>query len=415
MSATPKATAPQPKRKLGSVFQRKEDGRWAAAITLPNGKRITRYVAPDHTDPERGAHELLAKLITGSVTGDLTSPSELTVERWLAEYVTRANHDKAASTIRDREYSVNYLNATLGRTRLDRLTPVMVQRWVDTARYPQHERKEHARYAGQPLSHRAKAKGLQLLRSALDEAVALEHLTRNPARPVKLPRRTVKNVGVSWTQDEARQFLQANEGTHHQNLWHLALQTGARIGELLALKTTDYNPQKSTIRIERTVKAGTDKYVRATVGKPKTENANRTVPLPPDARTTIERQLAKIASMKAAAGTSWQRNDWLFPSEVGTLTPYDNAHRAWTQALTRTQATINKAHQDPHEPPPTFPRIRTHDLRVTFISLALRRGVKPEVVARMVGHSSPLITLKIYRQVFDDEMTDAADLIADLV
>lgn len=400
------------KRKLGSVFQRKQDGRWAAAVTLPNGKRVTRYVPPDHADPERAAHELLAKLITGSATGDLTPPSELTVERWLAEYVTRANLDKAASTIRDREYSVTYLNATLGRTRLDRLTPAMVQRWLDTARYPQHERKEHARYAEQPLSHRAKAKALQLLRSALDEAVALEHLTRNPARPVKLPRRTVKNVGTSWTQDQARHFLHANEGTHHQNLWHLALQTGARIGELLALKTTDYNPERGTLRIERTVKAGTDKYVRATIGKPKTENANRTIHLPPDAKKTIERQLSKITTMKTKAGTAWQRNDWLFPSEVGTLTPYDNAHRAWTQALTRTQTHLTTTHPTN---PPTFPRIRTHDLRVTFISLALRRGVKPEVVARMVGHSSPLITLKIYRQVFDDELTDAADLIADLI
>ena len=64
---------------------------------------------------------------------------------------------------------------------------------------------------------------------------------------------------------------------------------------------------------------------------------------------------------------------------------------------------------------PDVPRIRTHDLRVTFISLALRRGVKPEVVARMVGHSSPLITLRIYRQVFEDEFTEARDMLADLV
>ena len=62
-----------------------------------------------------------------------------------------------------------------------------------------------------------------------------------------------------------------------------------------------------------------------------------------------------------------------------------------------------------------MPRIRTHDLRVTFISLALRRGVKPEVVAKMVGHTSPLITLRIYRHIYEDELDTARELIADLV
>ncbi len=78
---------------------------------------------------------------------------------------------------------------------------------------------------------------------------------------------------------------------------------------------------------------------------------------------------------------------------------YDNARRAWRQAIARAGV----------------PVIRTHDMRVTFISLALKRGVKPEVVARMVGHSSPLITLRIYRQVFDDEIEEAGEMVANLV
>lgn len=59
--------------------------------------------------------------------------------------------------------------------------------------------------------------------------------------------------------------------------------------------------------------------------------------------------------------------------------------------------------------------VRPHDLRHTFISLALRRGVKPEVVARMVGYSSPLITLRIYRQVFEGEFDEAREMLSGLV
>lgn len=49
---------------------------------------------------------------------------------------------------------------------------------------------------------------------------------------------------------------------------------------------------------------------------------------------------------------------------------------------------------------------------MTFISLALRRGVKPGVVSKMVGHTSPLITLRIYRHIYADELEDARGLVS---
>lgn len=50
-------------RKLGTVFQRKQDGRWAAAVGLPDGRRVTRYVQPGTATPKRAAREQLARLI----------------------------------------------------------------------------------------------------------------------------------------------------------------------------------------------------------------------------------------------------------------------------------------------------------------------------------------------------------------
>lgn len=388
------------KRKLGSVFQRKQDGRWAAAVTLPDGRRVTRYVPPEQRDPERAAHELLAKMITTLATGDLTPPSELTLERWLIEYLERANRGRAAATVKDRAYSAGYLNAAMGKVKLERLTPQQIQRWADTAKHPKSEAKSQRKFEDQPLSHRAKLKALQLLRSALSEAVALGYITRNPAAPIRLERRPTTMKGVAWTPAQAQAFLAANEGTTLLPLWRLALQTGARLGELLALKVRDYDSEAGTLRIERTLKFGEGKDARRTVGPPKTERANRTFRLPSDAKVTLAAALERRERLKQEAGSRWEEGDWLFASETGSLIPHGNAHRAWRLALKRA---------------PDVPPVRPHDLRHTFISLALRRGVKPEVVARMVGHSSPLITLRIYRQVFDDELQDAADLIADLV
>lgn len=403
-SSRKRSSSPQPKRKLGSVFQRKQDGRWAAAITLPNGKRITRYVSPAEPSPERAAHALLAKLITEAEQGEIVPPSQMTLEKWLGEYLRRANRGKAPATVKDREYSASYLNAAMGTTRLERLTPQQIQRWADTAVHPTREAlKAHRKYEGQPLSQRAKQKALQMLRSALTEAVGLGYIPRNPAAPVKLERRASKPKGVAWTPAQAQAFLAANEGTNLAPLWKLALQTGARLGELLALKASDYDPVRRTLRIERTLKYGGEEAgaaARRTVGAPKTERANRTFPLSPDAQETIDAALARREVLREKAGAVWTDGDWLFPAETGQLIPHGNAHRAWREALKRA---------------PGVPVVRPHDLRHTFISLALRRGVKPEVVARMVGHSSPLITMRIYRQVFEDEFEDAREMITGLV
>lgn len=382
------------RRALGSVFQRSEDDRWVVRVTLPTGKRLTRYapIGAGRADAE----QLLATLLTSP---DLAPPAPYTVESWLTEHLTRANRGRAGSTIRDRKYLAVGINRTLGRVRLDKLTSAQVQAWADAL----------------TGSTRTRMKSVQLLRGALNEAVALGHIPRNPALPIRMDKQPWKPVGRAWTQDEARLFLQINEGTAQVNLWRLGLQTGARIGELLALRIEDYDRARGTLRIERTVKAAVSNYNRVEVGPPKTDRSRRVIHLPPDARQTVEAQLTRVQALRGAK--EWQAEEgWLFPSEVGTLLSYRNTHRAWGWALDRVQAHLNRehVHHVRAAPVPQFPRLRMHDMRDTFISLACRRGVKPEVVSRIVGHTSPTITLRVYRQVYDDEFTEARDQLGNL-
>lgn len=346
-----------------------------ARVTLPGGKRVTRYAAD-----RAGAEQTLAALLT---TPDLAPAAPYTVASWLDEYLRRENRGKAPSTVKDRDsLSRGIRESPLGRVRLDRLSPALVQSWADTL----------------TGAHRTRLKRLQLLRSALNSAVILGHLTRNVAVPVKLERQPARMAGMSWTQVQARAFLDGNIESWHALLWTLGLQTGARIGELLALRVEDYDPAARTLRIERTVKTQAGDSNRTGVGPPKTPNAVRSVPLPPDACLTIQAQLQRRVWL-AGRTAHWQDEGWLFPNEHGGLLMYSNVRREWAAALARAEV----------------PRIRTHDMRVTFISLALRRGVKPEVVSKMVGHSSPVITLRIYRHVFQDELDETRGMLDGLV
>lgn len=132
--------SPRPKRKLGSVFQRKQDGRWAAAVGLPDGRLVTRYVPSGTVNPERAAHELLARLITEAAAGEMPAPAELTLSLWLDKYAARANRGKAAATIYDRARTVKLISEGLGKLRLDKLTPSRIQDWLDDMTLSQRSR-----------------------------------------------------------------------------------------------------------------------------------------------------------------------------------------------------------------------------------------------------------------------------------
>ena len=349
------------RRRRGSISQR-PDGRWQVRLTRRDGRRITEYVPADTPDGERRAEEVLARLIHEELDSQ-TEPSKVKLSAWLTEYLRRANQGKAPATVSDRAHLARGITEhSLGRMRLDQITPRDVQRWLDSL----------------DGAHRTRSKRLQLLKAALNEAVALGYLRANPAAPVKIPRQVQqRRVRKAWTADQSAAFLAANEGHRRVELWRLALLTGARIGELLALQVSDYDPNRKTLNIERTVKKGEGRTVRDTVGRPKTPAAVRTVPLSAQAVQCVEVQLRLREAERQAAGTAWSEEGWLFPSSVGTISSYDNARRDWRAALARA----------------TVPQIRTHDLRVTFIidsGLGWRRTV---AVSKVLGKPNVTNTL----------------------
>ncbi|MFC6591711.1 tyrosine-type recombinase/integrase [Deinococcus lacus] len=373
----------QKRRRRGSISQR-PDGRWQVQLTRRDGRRLTEYIAAGTPDGERRAEEVLARLIHEELDSQ-TEPSRLTLTQWLDEYLARANQGKSGSTVRDRAHLRQGIDrAPLGRMRLGQITPRDVQRWLD----------------GLDGAHRTRSKRLQLLKAALSEAVALGYLRANPAAPVKIPRQAhTKKVRRAWTAEQARRYLEATARRRTAPFWELLLLTGMRVGEGLALQVTDYDPHRRTLNIERTISTAEGRSTRDRVGVPKTPSSIRKVPLTDAAQAAVERWLVTRQQMQDEAGDTWQDGGWLFCNTVGGIWSYDNARRDYLLSLKLADV----------------PQIRTHDLRVTFISLALQRGAKPEVVAKIVGHSSPSITLNIYREVYQDEMDDTRALLADLI
>ncbi|GGO30133.1 tyrosine-type recombinase/integrase [Deinococcus humi] len=368
------------------MFQR-ADGKWAAEIDLGllDGKRrrITRYAAT-----EREAERKLADMIAESGRGALQAPSTTTVDEWLNGYLSRKHRARASkpATVREDKRLAGLVIRHTGSRRLTALHGAHVQAMMH----------DHASY-----SPRTRRKLLTLLVSALDEAVALDLIARNPAKAITLPRlATQASKHQAWSKAQAQRFLEEVKGHRLYALYRLLFGQGLRLGEAIALQLDDHDPARSTLSIHQTIQREDWQQSRRTgTGTPKTAASIRLLTLPADLNAVLvaHRERLAVEAEKGKAAGLWRECSWLFPSESGTMLGDRNVARH----LDEIQARINA--RTPADP---LPRLTPHGLRYTFINVVIRAGAPFDVVAAIVGHSSPVITMKIYRQIQQEELQE---------
>lgn len=372
-----KKKKPPSRNGLGSLYVDAK-GRFVAEINLGRtleGKRKTKKKYMPYGTTKREAEQALAELLADAGRGVLQDPTSMSVAQWLEQHLARRHVGKATSTITENNRLASKINAVLGTKKVQSVEPWMLQQFMDGLE------------AG--MSQRTKLKIAQLLRSALSEAVALEVITRNPAANVKVPRAATKeDHGIALSREQAKQLLQAAKSYRLAAFFELLLMTGMRVGEAQALKVSDVDFAAKNLKIQRTA-SSRGGHVEITTGK--TEAARRTVPLSDALLEMLGIWLARVDRERAQAASLWDEGGWLFPSSSGTLMIYRNIYRDLAKICV-------KAKLEPIAP---------HDLRRTFITLAIRQGIAPEIVSKMVGHKDIAMTLAVYRKVADEEVQTA--------
>jgi integrase len=222
-----------------------------------------------------------------------------------------------------------------------------------------------------------------VLARVLGDAVRDRLLVANPAREIKLPRRS-RRQNVYLTADQLHAL--ADESGRYRALVLLLGVAGLRWGEAAALRVSDIDFLRRRIELHRNaVTVGRHTYV-GTLKSGK----SRTVALP----TFVVDALAATAEGKG-------RDDLLWPSQAGSYLAPPAARGSWLSgAVVRCQ-----------KADPTFPRVTAHALRHTAASLAISAGANPKVVQRMLGHASAAMTLDVYADLFDTDLDAVADVL----
>lgn len=214
----------------------------------------------------------------------------------------------------------------------------------------------------------------QVLRTVLSRAVADGYITINPASgrgmvpgPHRVERRYLSN-------EELRQIVDAIPERYKAAVLLLGLG-GLRIGEVAALRVTDFDLENHEVSVERAVSEVGGKLYE---GRPKTAASVRRVALP---KVVVERIVEHI-EREGVIG-----NRLLFTgADGGQIRRTNFRRRVWIPALQ--EAGIDQ------------PWPRVHDLRHTTASLAILAGAHPKAIQEMLGHSSITVTLDRYGHLF---------------
>jgi integrase len=200
----------------GSIAKRK-DGLWEARLTLPGGKRKSFYAKT-----RQEAARKLAEAIRDKDKGLPVAMDRQTVDQYMQSWMDVMRAKIRPRTWRRYEQRLRvHVLPTLGSVILTKLSAQNLQSL-------------YAKKLAEGLSPTTVHHMHMLLHKALDAAVRLELVQRNVSDLVDPPSMARPEMGV-LSPEHARALLAAAAGDRFEALYILAVTTGMRLGELLAL------------------------------------------------------------------------------------------------------------------------------------------------------------------------------------
>ena len=347
----------------GTIRQR-PDGRWEARLTIHNEGKASLKSVYGKTRKEVQAKMKVAERVAerGLAASDTLGAQ---VTDWLAEVKARREWNTY------RLYSnlmKNHILPTLGATKLDKLTPTMIRRWL-----------AHLQQGN--LSPSSVATIRTVLVIALEHAVRHELLDRNPASLVSAPP-VPKRAYTTLTPEETRSLIRAIRGHRFEAAYLLALLLGLRRGEIFGLSWSDIDLDAGTLRVSQQLQRETGRG--AILKRTKTVGSVRTLPIPNLLIPVLAARTEWEHLDRTLAGADW-KGEWdherlVFRSRAGSPALPDTALWQFRQVLGGLG----------------LPTQRLHDLRHSCASLLFAQGIPARLVMEILGHSSIGITMNTY-------------------
>jgi integrase len=349
------------------------------------GRRLTRYRSFKGT--RREAELELARLVAAAADGTSVDPSKVTV----SEFLDRWERDWAAGNVERKtleryvEILKLHVRPHIGARPIQKIRPVtLAELYAKLLR--------SGRGADRGLAPRTVGHVHRVLHRAFGHAAQWGVLTQNVVSLVDPPMVRSTEIRI-LTADQIGEVLQKLRGRSIYMIAALALATGMRRGELLALRWKDVDLDAAKLRVEQSLEQ-TKAGVRFKA--PKTKHGRRTITLPASTVAELRARRAAQQEQRLKLGQGRAPADSLvFATWDGCTRTANGLTKEWQNAVAKLK----------------LPKVTLHALRHTHASLLIASGLDVLTISRRLGHSNATVTLNVYGHLFSNTGAWAADII----
>jgi integrase len=347
-----------------------------------------KYITRTFRGGKRDAEAALSRLIT-EVSGGALAAQDATVRDLLTEWLDLARPELSPTTARGYEWIIDtYILPTLGKQPLARLKPALLDRFYAKLR-------DGGGQDGKPLSAATVRQVHAILRRALQQGVKWGWIVQNPASLASPPR--VR--GTQLEPPDPQQVIALVDAAASSDpdfgcYLLLAATTGARRGEMCALRWSDVDLKRGTLTISKAV-----------------VEADHSVLVEKDTKTHSSRKIALDATSVTALKDLRKRSEarakdcgHTLSASAHVFSPEPDGSRAWppNDVTKRFIRVRNGAGLE---------SVRLHDLRHFAATRMLAAGVPIRTVSGRLGHANAATTLTVYAHFVEESDVDAAKML----
>jgi len=373
---------------MSGVYFDRNRSRWVLSFRDHRGRRVRKTMPDDkQLNTRREAEARLARIRVEIGEGRYVSPRDVPTVAVAARHMLDA-HPQRNERLERR--LATWVLPWFGDRKVNQITLTDVRTWVRAMRegVPRWMAEEQCRARlalGTAGAHRHDIDpdartgmratpgminaAVKVLSAIFKDAQANRWRIDDPTVHIERERKPRREERPLLNPEEASRLIAEARGVFQLAI-EMALKTGARKGELLALRWSDLDLREGTMSIRRTVRKGrfTD---------PKTAGSRRTIELPSDL-------VRRLREYRVASPYS-KDSDLVLCSPRGTPLGHGTLdHVGLRPALRRAG----------------LPAMRWHDMRHSAASILISMGWDCAEVSQRLGHSSPAITLKVYVRAF---------------